>query len=306
MLSAYIRIARADHWFKNIFMLPGTALAIIFLNISLLDALAPTIIAVISTCLIASANYVINEWLDAEFDKHHPLKKNRPGAVGDLKAGYVWLEYFLIAAAGLAIAATLSIQFLAFSAILLIMGAAYNIRPVRTKDRIYLDVLSESVNNPLRFMLGWSAIAPNAFPPSSILLAYWMGGAFLMGVKRYAEYRFINDHERAGLYRKSFQHYTEESLLLSSFFYALSSAFFLGIFLIKYRVEFLITFPLFAMLFAWYLSIGMQLHSPTQNLEKLYKEKAFIGFVVFIVLAVTVLFFIDIPVLHTLLEPIRY
>ena len=155
-------------------------------------------------------------------------------------------------------------------------------------------------------MLGWSAIAHNAFPPSSILLAYWMGGAFLMGVKRYAEYRFINDPERAGLYRRSFRYYTEESLLLSSFFYALSSAFFLGNFLIKYRVEFLVTFPLFAMLFTWYLSIGMQLHSPTQNPEKLYKEKAFVGFVAFLVLVVVTMFIVDIPVLHILLESISY
>ena len=83
MLSPYIRIARVDHWFKNIFMLPGTVLAIVFLDISFSDALVPTIIGVISTCLVASANYVINEWLDSEFDKHHPLKKNRPGASGE-------------------------------------------------------------------------------------------------------------------------------------------------------------------------------------------------------------------------------
>ena len=25
-----------------------------------------------------SANYVINEWLDAPYDKYHPTKKNRP------------------------------------------------------------------------------------------------------------------------------------------------------------------------------------------------------------------------------------
>ncbi len=31
-----------------------------------------------ATCLIASANYVINEWLDAEFDQFHPTKKVRP------------------------------------------------------------------------------------------------------------------------------------------------------------------------------------------------------------------------------------
>ena len=78
-----------------------------------------------------------------------------------------------------------------------------------------------------------------------------------MGVKRYSEYRFINDPERAVLYRKSFQSYTEQTLLLSSFFYALLSSFFLAVFLIKYRIEFVLSFPAFALLFVWYLAIGM-------------------------------------------------
>ena len=42
---------------------------------------------------------------------------------------------------------------------LLVMGVLYNVRPFRTKDRIYLDVLSESINNPLRLMLGWAAVS---------------------------------------------------------------------------------------------------------------------------------------------------
>jgi hypothetical protein len=39
-----------------------------------------------------------------------------------------------------------------------------------------------------------------------------------MAIKRYAEYRFINSAELAGLYRRSFRYYTEESLLASAFF----------------------------------------------------------------------------------------
>ena len=32
-------------------------------------------LGILSICLLASSNYVINEWLDAEFDKFHPEKK---------------------------------------------------------------------------------------------------------------------------------------------------------------------------------------------------------------------------------------
>lgn len=305
-LADYIRIARIDHWFKNVFMLPGAAVALVLIDTDITSILWPLALGILSTCLVASANYVINEWLDAEFDRHHPLKKSRPSAAGRVEGKYVLVEYILLMLAGLGLAYVISFEFLVFSVALLFMGVMYNVKPFRTKDRIYLDVLSESVNNPLRFMLGWTAVVHGQLPPSSILLAYWMGGAYLMAIKRFAEYRFIDDPNAAGLYRRSFQFYTEEKLLVSSFFYALSSAFFLGIFLIKYRVEFLLSFPLFALLFAWYLHIGLKPHSPTQTPEKLYKETGFILYVIVLSAAIAVMFFVDLPWLHILLDRVKY
>lgn len=305
-MKDYIKIARIDHWGKNIFMLPGMALAFVITDISISESILPMCIAILSTCLIASANYVINEWLDAEFDQHHPVKKSRPSATGKIKAKYVYLEYIIIACTGLFLASLLSDEFLYFSAALLIMGILYNVKPIRTKDKVYLDVLSESVNNPLRLLLGWSALVSGQIPPSSILLSYWMGGAFLMAIKRFAEYRFIDDPDRASQYRMSFKHYTENSLLISSFFYALTSAFFLGIFLIKYRIEFLLSFPLFALLFSWYLSIGLKPLSPTQSPEKFYHEKKFMAYLIFLCIAIGLMFFVDMPFLDFLTEKTTY
>lgn len=302
----YLRLARFDHWFKNLFMLPGVALAVLLIGLPPGLALVPTLIALLSTGFIASANYVINEWLDAEFDRHHPLKKGRPSALGRIEARFVYLEYVVFVALGLGLGALLTREFVLFSVLLLVMGVLYNVRPFRSKDRVFLDVLSESVNNPLRLLLGWSAVASGVLPPSSILLAYWMGGAFLMAMKRFAEYRFIDDPSRAGLYRRSFRYYTEETLLLSSFFYALSSAFFLGVFLIKYRVEFLLSLPLFALLFVWYVHIAMKPHSASQTPEKLYREPGFVAYVVLLIAVVAALFVIDIPSLGILMEPLRY
>lgn len=306
MITDYIKIARIDHWFKNIFVIPGTILAIVFTNARLDDIVVPILVGLVSTCLVTSANYVLNEWLDAEFDKHHPLKKNRPSAAGRITARYVYFEYTIIACAGLTLASSVSQEFFNISVVLLIMGILYNVKPFRTKDRVFLDVLSESINNPLRLLLGWFAVARGVLPPSSTLLAYWMGGAFLMAVKRYAEYRYIGDPEIASRYRKSFSEYTEEKLLVSSFFYALSSAFFLAIFLIKYRIEFLLSFPLFALLFAWYLAIGMRSQSPTQNPEKLYRETKFVAFVIFIGFFVVMLLFVDIPWLQVFVKKLEY
>ena len=186
-LSNYIAIARPDHWFKNVFVLPGTVIAALFADIPFSQFAWPMLIGLISTCLIASANYVIDEWLDAECDRHHPVKKQRPSANGDIKASLVYVEYGILSVAGLCLAAIVSTYFLATGVVFLIMGIVYNVRPFRTKDRVFLDVLSESINNPIRLSLGWFVVISNPLPPSSLVFGYWMGGAFLMAVKRYAE-----------------------------------------------------------------------------------------------------------------------
>jgi decaprenyl-phosphate phosphoribosyltransferase len=301
-LSDLVAIARPDHWFKNIFMLPGAGLALVLSRDALAAELFHLLLGVVSACLIASANYTVNEWLDAEFDRHHPIKQQRPSVAGRLSAALVYMQWGVLAMVGLLVASQISHSFLVFALTLLLMGLVYNVTPLRTKDRPYLDVLSESVNNPLRFLLGWTAIIDGVMPPSSILLAYWMGGAYLMAIKRYAEYRFIADPELAGRYRRSFRYYTQESLLASAFFYALVSAFFLGVFLIKYRIEFLLSMPFLALLFTWYLVIGMRAQSVAQSPENLYREGPFVAYVAALSLLIVALFFIDLPWLNVLVE----
>ena len=301
MIKHYIAIARPDHWFKNVFMLPGIVLAFEYdIDSAFLKLLPKITFAAISICLLSSANYVINEWLDAEFDKYHPKKKDRPSVVQGLKAEWVYTEYLLIALTGLTIAYFISTNYFILSITFLVMGVLYNVRPFRTKDRIYLDVISESINNPLRLFLGWSIVS-QMIPPSSILMSYWMGGTFLMGTKRFAEYRFINDFKRAGLYRRSFQFYDERKLLISIVFYALLSSFFLAVFLIKHRIELILSFPFFAILFSWYLNIGFRDNSPVQNPEKLYKETPFIIFLIFLSIIMLILVKIEIPFLQSLI-----
>lgn len=294
----YISIARPDHWFKNIFMLPGMFFALIYFPVELnLPLVYTIIIGVLSTCLIASANYVINEWLDAEFDRFHPVKKNRRSVTKQLKGSLVFIEYFTLAAIGLGLAYTLNWSFFYAELLLLIMGLLYNIKPFRSKDKVYLDVLTESINNPIRFCLGWFIIAPSIFPPSSILMAYWMAGAFLMATKRFGEFRFIANPQLAGLYRKSFIKYTERRLLISIFFYAMTSCFFLGIYLIKHKIELLLSFPFIALLFSWYLNIAFENDSVAQRPEKLYTRKYFMTYIVLLSIGIIFLMFIDLDFL---------
>ncbi len=301
-MSPYVRIARPDHWFKNVFMLPGTGLAILLFGSFTGTMALHLLLGVVATCLLASANYVINEYLDAEFDRFHPIKSERPSVQGLVEAKWVYVEYAVLGLVGLGLALCLGKLFFTVSVFFLIMGFLYNVRPFRLKERVVVDVLAESINNPIRFVLGWAVVEKVLIPPSSVLLAYWFGGAFLMAVKRYSEYCNINDPERAGLYRRSFRKYTNDILLLSAFFYAMNSALFLGVFLIKYRVEFLLFFPFLAILFTWYLWYGLKRDGVAENPEELYKRKWFVLFTSFVCCLLVFLFVVDIPPLSIFLE----
>jgi len=316
-LQEYIAIARPDNWVKNAFMVPGMLFALsIFKTPFSSELIYKIILGIISICLVASANYVINEYLDKGFDKFHPLKNKRSAVVTVINPVILYSEYTFLSFCGLILAYIVSIKFLLMAVFLLFMGIIYNVKPFRSKDRVFLDVLSESVNNPIRFAAGWFIFTPslgipnskwdlnwiNTFPPVSIIIAYWMGGAFLMATKRFAEYRLIADAEIAGQYRRSFRYYTENSLLVSMFFYAITSAFFLGIFLIKDRIELLVSFPFFALLFSWYLRIGLLNDSPVQGSEKLYTRKWFMLYLIMFTSLLCILMFIDIPWLHWFLQ----
>jgi 4-hydroxybenzoate polyprenyltransferase len=308
-LPDYIAIARPDHWIKHIFIVPGIVLAYVLVHDEATLVVGNIVLGLISAAAISSANYVINEWLDARFDAYHPTKSKRPAVAKAMSPPLVYLEYALLAAVGLVIAAAISQMFLIVSLVFLLSGVIYNIEPFRTKDKPYLDITSEALNNPIRLMLGWAMVAPMTLPPSSLVLAYWMGGAFLMTVKRFAEYRSIaasRGPEVLGAYRRSFRHYTSDSLLVLSFLFALLAAFFIAVFLIKYRIEYLLSFPLFAALFAVYLRLGLKRNSNAQTPERLLKERLLVGIVVVLVTFLVVLTVVDIPGLAGLSEPQYY
>ena len=304
-MKKYIKIARPDHWVKNAFILPGIVIAFLLTDysISVSQFVMRFICGFIATCFIASANYVINEWLDAEFDKFHPTKKYRPVVSENMKFSLVMLEYAICIVLGVVFSLLVNIPFLVVELILLFMGVVYNVKPLRTKDFVYLDVISESVNNMLRLLLGWFIVSDSLIPPSSILIGYWFAGAFLMATKRFAEYRMIGDPEKAGLYRKSFKYYTEVKLLVSSFFYAMCATFFIGVFMIKYRMQYILGMPLIFGLFCFYLAIAFKPDSAAQKPEKLYKEKSLLIYLLILVVVLIALTFIDIPMPDYWLNP---
>jgi 4-hydroxybenzoate polyprenyltransferase len=300
-LRAYVQIARIDHWFKNVFMVLGVILAMFYEpQVAAWSSLLPLAIAVLATCLVASSNYVLNELLDGPRDLLHPQKRHRPVPSGRVRPALAYVEWLLLAAAGFALAWSINVYFFASALWLWLMGVAYNVPPIRTKEWPYLDVLSESINNPIRLLLGWFALVSGYFPPVSLAISYWMVGAFFMAMKRYAEYGHIGDKRVAAAYRRSFEYYTEERLLISLVFYATGCALFAGIFIVRYHPELILFAPLAAGLFAYYMKLGLLPDSPTQNPEKLYKQRGFVVYLVVCLVTFVLLMFTSIPAMYDL------
>jgi len=306
-LIDYIAIARPDHWIKHVMIVPGIVFAWLLApgghQLSG-DTLVAIVLGFASACMIASANYVINEWLDAPFDAQHPKKQSRPAVRTAMDPVLVYGEYIALIVAGLVLAAFVGGMFLITAAVFAVAGFLYNVRPFRTKDLPFLDVISESVNNPLRLLLGWFMIAPTFAPPASLLLAYWAGGAFLMTVKRFAEHRYLtNAQTTVSNYRPSLAGYSDATLIVASLIYAQLFAFMMAVFLLKYRAEYILLFPPLCVLFAIYMRIGYSRDSAAQSPEKLFKQPLLLGLALGIVVLFLGLTFIELPGLTVFTDP---
>lgn len=294
-MSAHFSLLRLDHSVKQIFVIPGIVIAA-----SLTDAkfsyglMWRVLLGFLAVTVIASSNYVLNELLDAPYDRLHPTKRFRPAACRSVNVPLAYVQWLVLGIVGLLLAYPVS-KGMMFSVLALwAMGCFYNIPPIRTKDIAYMDVLSESLNNPIRFCVGWYIVTATVIPPVSMLVAYWMLGAYFMALKRFSEYRQIGC-ESAKAYRRSFEFYTEKSLLNSVLFYAATAMLFFGAFIMRYRMEMVFAFPLIALLMAVYFDLAFEPDSAVQNPEKLFREPRLLVLLASCCVMLVVLSFINLP-----------
>jgi 4-hydroxybenzoate polyprenyltransferase len=265
-------MARLDHWIKNIFILPG-------IYWSLIDGqnfnLGMVITAIISICISSSANYTINEWFDRKTDLHHVTKKKRVAVQNKVKAKYVYLQYFILVISSLILSASVSLNIVLLTLVFLGMGVLYNVPPLRLKDIAIMDVLSESVNNPIRFLFGWYILSEGNFTNTQFLIGYWSLGAFLMNNKRLSEFIFLGDSKETYLYRPSFRFYSEIKLKVFSMIYLGFSIFVVNIKEILFPFIFYLFMILLLFFLIQYYKLSLSLIDNSHYLEpeKLYRDK---------------------------------
>ncbi len=301
-MKPYLAIARPDHWIKNIFMLAGTGAAlVIYPQYMGWNALTDVLVAFVATCLIASSNYVLNEILDSARDSEHPEKRHRPIPMGLVSLPIAYAQWIGLGCVGLLLAVLVNKPLFLSGLALWIMGIVYNVRPIRSKELPVIDVLSEAVNNPIRFLLGWYAVSALPLPPSSMMIAYWMFGAYLMAAKRLAEFREIDDPRVAAAYRSSFLWYTESRLMISMMVYGTGFMFFFAVVMTKYHPELIISAPFLMILMGYIMKLTFEPHSILQQPEQLFNKPLFVTYALWCAGLLYALSLISIPDIRTLL-----
>ncbi|MFQ5749501.1 MAG: UbiA prenyltransferase family protein [Planctomycetota bacterium] len=99
MIGPFLRLARPWHWVKNVFVLVPVPFAL------RAGGAEPSwglfCLGLFGFCLVNSSVYAFNDVMDAEADRRHPTKKNRPVASGAVSPAAACLFSLLLAAAGM-------------------------------------------------------------------------------------------------------------------------------------------------------------------------------------------------------------
>jgi 4-hydroxybenzoate polyprenyltransferase len=163
---------RPEQWTKNL-----VVFAALLFGRQLLEpsAIARASAAFAIFCGLSGAVYLVNDVLDREADRLHPIKARRPIASGALRPGVALAAAAVLAVAGLAAASFVSPGFLAAAAAYLLLLTLYS-GPL--KRMVILDVLTIALGFVLRAAAGALAVG---VPIShwlfvcTILLALFLG-----------------------------------------------------------------------------------------------------------------------------------
>jgi decaprenyl-phosphate phosphoribosyltransferase len=197
MVFPLLKAARPHQWVKNLFVAAPLVFARRMYDA---DAVGRSLLAVLCFCLLSSAVYLINDIVDVEKDRAHPLKRFRPIASGAIGVGTARVAAGVAAVGSLVIGAWLSLSFAAVGAGYLLLNLAYSFGLKRVA---FLDVACISLGFLLRVLGGALAIPVEA---SGWLLVCTLLLAALLGFgKRAHELRVAG--ERGGVQRDVLEAY---------------------------------------------------------------------------------------------------
>jgi 4-hydroxybenzoate polyprenyltransferase len=175
----YWKLLRPQQWIKNAFVWAGFLFARSWHDVALAQQVA---LAFIAFCLLASAVYIGNDWLDRDADRAHPTKRDRPLASGRIGGAAAASLAIFLAVAGLALGARVGAALFAVLVAYLVLNFMYSLL---LKRIVIVDVFALSFGFLLRILAGTVGVG---IAPSPWLLMCGLMLTLLLGFgKRRAE-----------------------------------------------------------------------------------------------------------------------
>ena len=178
-LVDYLKPFRLRHWLKNLLVFVPLFAAHRFFEAGLLEK---AILAFVAFGCCASGGYLLNDLFDLSADRHHPDKRLRPFATGDLPLSYGLAMIPVLAGLGCFIGVLVSPLFLVVLLIYFVLTTTYSFY---VRKVVLLDVILLAGLYTMRIMAGSASVA---IWPSHWLLAFSTFLFFSLAlVKRYGE-----------------------------------------------------------------------------------------------------------------------
>jgi 4-hydroxybenzoate polyprenyltransferase len=256
-----VRLFRPQQWVKNGFVLAPLLFSRSFLIAG--DTLRAVAAAAIF-CGAASAGYIVNDILDRESDRRHPLKsKRRPIASGEVSVRTAAIIAGLLIPLLLVAAFVLSPPFAGAVAAYLALSVAYS---ARLKRIPIIDLFTIAVGFVLR-VWGGAVVIP-------VALSVWMFvttlslALFLAATKRRQELLSSNIGTD---FRLVLEHYTVRLMESYADMAAVATFVFYGLYIVSVRPQLAMTLPLvlFGMFrYRYVMEISHADESPTDRLVR--------------------------------------
>lgn len=178
-IRTYSRVLRVNQWLKNLVVF----CAILFTGqLFQLDLLGKSFYAFFIFCLLSSTSYVLNDIIDYQYDRKHPIKKNRPIAAGIISIPQATFVVFLLSMISLILALFFSIPFFLLSLVFLLLHFFYSLY---LKRYPVIDIFTISLSFMLRTFAG--EVATGFHIPIWLLLTIFFVSLFMATVKRHSE-----------------------------------------------------------------------------------------------------------------------
>ena len=199
LLVALVRTARPKQWVKNLLVVAAPGAAGVLTDPT---QILRTGVAFVALCLAASGTYFLNDALDAEADRQHPVKKHRPIASGLVSVRLGKIMAGVLLALGIAVAAPINHgQLAAVVAGYAALTVSYSLW---LKHEPVVDLGAVAAGFVLRAVAG--GIATNVPLSNWFLIVAGAGSLFIVTGKRHAEQQELGD--AGGSHRSTLDEYS--------------------------------------------------------------------------------------------------